>query len=64
VPNLIQQRLNELNMTQRELAERLKITENYLNKIIKEKRRCSLLLGIRIAQELGTTVEHLFSPCS
>lgn len=64
MPNLIQQRLNELNMTQRELAERLKITENYLNKIIREKRRCSLLLGIRIAQELGTTVEHLFSPYS
>lgn len=60
MPNLIQHRLNELNMSQKELAERLKITENYLNKIIREKRRCSLILGIRIARELDTTVEYLF----
>jgi plasmid maintenance system antidote protein VapI len=60
MPNLIHQRLQELNMTQRELAERLKITETYLNKVIREKRNCSLILAIRIARELDSTVEHLF----
>lgn len=58
----MKQRREELGLTQRELAEKLEMTESYLNRIERETRKINVVLAIRIAQALETTVEDLFLP--
>ena len=59
--NRIAERRKELQLTQKQLAEMLNLSREYVNKIENEKRDISVMLAIRIAQALETTVEHLFS---
>jgi DNA-binding XRE family transcriptional regulator len=59
--NRIAERRKELQLTQKQLAEILKLTRSHLNKIENEKKKVNVKLAIRIAQALNTTVEHLFS---
>lgn len=59
--NRIAERRKELHLTQKQLAEMLKLTRSHLNKIENEKKRVNVKLAIRIARALDTTVEHLFS---
>jgi DNA-binding XRE family transcriptional regulator len=60
LPNRIKQRREEMKISQQELAKVLRITPNYLNKIENERKPINVMLAIRIAQALDTTVEHLF----
>lgn len=60
--NRMKQRREELGLTQRELAEMLQMSEAYLNRIERETRKINVVLAIRIAQALKTTVEDLFLP--
>jgi DNA-binding XRE family transcriptional regulator len=59
--NRISERRKELQLTQKQLADMLKLTRSHLNKIENEKKRVNVKLAIRIAQALDTTVEYLFS---
>jgi putative transcriptional regulator len=59
--NRIAKRREELQLTQKQLAEMLNLTREYLNKIENEKKQINVRLAIRIARALDTTVEHLFS---
>ncbi|MCM3180196.1 helix-turn-helix transcriptional regulator [Cytobacillus horneckiae] len=58
--NLMRQRREELGLTQKELAERLQMSETYINKIENETRNISVVLAIRIATALETKVEEIF----
>jgi putative transcriptional regulator len=59
--NRIAERRKELQLTQKQLAEMLNLTREYVNKIENEKKGINVMLAIRIARALETTVEHLFS---
>ncbi|TYS91947.1 helix-turn-helix transcriptional regulator [Rossellomorea aquimaris] len=59
--NRIAERRKELQLTQKQLAEMLKLTRSHLNKSENEKKKVNVMLAIRIAQALDTTVERLFS---
>lgn len=48
------------NMTQKELAEKIGISEEYLSKIINGKHTCNVKIAIKIAKNLNTTVEDIF----
>jgi len=61
VPNRIKQRRDELGLTQKELAERVKISTNYMYLIENEKKDINVSLAIRIARALNSTVEEIFS---
>lgn len=58
--NRIKQRREELKLTQEQLAERIKITTSYLNRIENETRNINVKLAIRIARALESTVEEIF----
>ncbi len=58
--NKIQEFREEKGYTQKQLAELLKISENYLNKIERGKRTPSLKLAVRIAKLLDCTLNDLF----
>lgn len=60
VTNRIKQRREELKLTQEQLAERIKITTSYLNRIENESRPINVKLAIRIARALDSTVEDIF----
>lgn len=60
LPNRIQERRLELEMTQAELAKRLKISVSYLSKLENEKVNVNVALAIRIARALRTSVEDIF----
>jgi putative transcriptional regulator len=60
LPNRIRQRREELGLTQAELAELIKISTQYLSKIENEVKPINVMLAIRIAQALNSTVEDLF----
>lgn len=60
MPNRIKQRRHELGLTQEELAERVKISTNYMYLIENEKRDVKVSLAIRIARALNSTVEEIF----
>ena len=51
----------ERGLTQANLAERLGVARQTINSIEGSKFEPSLGLGMRIAQELGATVEETFS---
>ena len=58
--NKIQEFREEKGYTQKQLAELLKISENYLNKIERGKRIPSLKLAVIIAKLLDCTLNDLF----
>jgi putative transcriptional regulator len=60
LPNRIQQRRLELEMTQAELAKKLKISISYLSRLENERVNINVRLAIRIARALRTRVEDIF----
>jgi putative transcriptional regulator len=60
LPNRIQERRLELDLTQAELAKKLKISVGYLSKLENEKVNINVSLAIRIARALRTSVEDIF----
>jgi putative transcriptional regulator len=60
LPNRIQERRLQLDLTQAELAKKLKISVGYLSKLENEKVNINVLLAIRIARALRTSVEDIF----
>jgi DNA-binding XRE family transcriptional regulator len=60
LPNRIQERRLELDLTQAELANKLKISISYLSKLENEKTPINVRLAIRIARALRTSVEEIF----
>lgn len=60
MPNRIQQRRLELEMTQAELAKKLKISISYLSRLENERVNINVRLAIRIARALRTRVEDIF----
>jgi putative transcriptional regulator len=53
-------RRSELGLTQAELAERIGVTRKTVNTVENGVFTPSATLAIKLAQELGITVEHLF----
>jgi putative transcriptional regulator len=60
LPNRIQERRLELDLTQAELANKLKISISYLSKLENEKTPINVKMAIRIARALRTSVEEIF----
>lgn len=59
--NNVKKRLQEIGMTQQELADIVGTFRGHINKIINEKSKCvSLPIAIKMAKALGTSVEELF----
>ncbi len=58
--NLIYRVLVNKNMTQAELARRVGVKREYINRIINRKIVPTIPLGIRIAKALGKKVEDVF----
>lgn len=57
----IKQRRRELHLTQEQLAEKIDIAANYLGQIENGKRGVNLTNIVKIANELGVTVDYLMS---
>lgn len=55
---LIQDTINELEITQVELAKHLRIPIQRLNTVIKGKRRVSANTALRLSKVFGTTPEY------
>jgi putative transcriptional regulator len=60
LPNRIQQRRLELEMTQAELAKKLKISISYLSRLENNRININVKLAIRIARVLQARVEDIF----
>jgi putative transcriptional regulator len=60
LPNRIQQRRLELEMTQAELAKKLKISVTYLSRLENNRININVKLAIRIARVLQARVEDIF----
>lgn len=60
MPNKVKQRREELGLSQTDLAKKLKLSVSYINKIENEKKPINVVLAIRIAKALDTTVEDIF----
>lgn len=60
MPNRIQERRLALDLTQAELAKKLKISVSYLSKLENERTPINVALAIRIARALRTSVEEIF----
>ena len=60
MPNRIQQRRLELEMTQAELAKKLKISISYLSRLENNRININVKLAIRIARVLQARVEDIF----
>lgn len=58
--NKIYQILMAQNLTQAELAGRVGVKREYLNKIINDKITPLVPLGLKIAQALGVQIEDIF----
>lgn len=59
--NNVRQRLEEIGMTQQELADIVGTFRGHINKIINGKSACvSLPIAIKMAKAMGTSVEELF----
>lgn len=57
----IKQRRHELHLTQEQLSERVDIAANYLGQIENGKRGVNLTNIVKIANELGVTIDYLMS---
>lgn len=55
----IRKRRQELNLTQQDLADALGLTPQHISLIEQDKRIPSLLALVKLAEELGVTVEYL-----
>lgn len=61
MPNRIKQRREELHLTQKDLAKLVGVTPGYINRIEKlQTKDMKLVLAIRIARALNSTVEEIF----
>lgn len=60
--NTIKTRRKELGLSQEELAKRCGVTRQTINAIENNKYDPTLALAFKLAQELGTTVDELFTP--
>lgn len=58
--NVIYKMLISKNMTQAELARRVGVKREYINRIISRKITPTIPLGLRIAKTLGMKVEDIF----
>ncbi len=58
--NRIYQVISQKNMTQAELAQKIGVKREYINRIISGKVTPRISLGLRIAKALQVTVEDLF----
>lgn len=58
--NLVKEKRKAYKMTQRELAEKVGVTDRTIISIEKEKYKPSLLLAYKLAQVFKTDVETLF----
>jgi transcriptional regulator with XRE-family HTH domain len=57
----IKERRKALNITQEQLARALKVTPQHISAIEKDKRVPSLSFIIRMAKELGVSIDYLVS---
>ena len=62
VENTIRSRRKERGISQEELAKRCGVSRQTVNAIENDKYDPTLALAFRLAQELGTTVDGLFTP--
>ena len=60
--NAIREKRKERGLSQEELARRCGVTRQTINAIENNKYDPTLALAFRLAGELGTTVDRLFSP--
>ncbi len=58
--NNIRQTIRKRNMTQADLAQRVGVKREYLNRIINRKVTPTVPLGMRIAKALKVPMEDLF----
>ena len=60
VKHRVKQLREERGITQKDLAERIKISEFHMNRIENGKRGLNVKLAIQIAEELGVTIDDIF----
>lgn len=60
IDNNICQILTAKNMTQAELARRVGVKREYINRIIKRRITPTIPLGMKIAKALGRTMEQVW----
>ena len=58
--NNIYQAITDRNMTQGDLAQKVGVRREYINRIINQKITPSVPLGMRIAHALGLPMEAVF----
>ncbi len=58
--NIIYEVIQKNNMTQGDLAQKVGVRREYINRIINRKITPTVPLGMRIAKALELTVEDLF----
>ncbi len=58
--NKIYRVLSEKDMSQAELARRVGVKREYMNRIINRRINPTIPLGLRISKALGVSVEDLF----
>ena len=60
IPNLVKQYRKENKMTQREVAEKVRLTERTIISVEKGKYKPSIVLAYKLAKLFGTDIETLF----
>ena len=60
IPNLVKQYRKENKMTQREVAEKVRVTERTIISVEKGKYNPSIVLAYKLAKLFGTDIETLF----
>lgn len=60
IPNLVKQYRKEKKMTQREVAEKVRVTERTIISVEKGKYKPSIVLAYKLAKLFGTDIETLF----
>lgn len=60
IPNLVKQYRKENKMTQRKVAEKVRVTERTIISVEKGKYKPSIVLAYKLAKLFGTDIETLF----
>ena len=60
IQNLVKQYRKENKMTQREVAEKVRVTERTIISVEKGKYKPSIVLAYKLAKLFGTDIETLF----
>lgn len=60
IPNLVKQYRKEQKMTQREVAEKVRVTERTIISVEKGKYKPSIVLAYKLAKLFETDIETLF----